>query len=445
MRKFIYTFLMVAIMMSGCVPAAQTTQVAAAQVKKESVAPSTANPTATTLPTLPVKLTQALIPTEAKQATAAPTATKEVILPTATQAVQIPQAVGPENFPAGINPLTGLPVSDPSTLQLPPALVSVTNFPITARPQAGLSFSPFVFEMYIGEGMTRFLALFYGDYPHAGANAAAGVSATNDGIGPIRSGRLPYESIRQLFNGFLVMASASPNVKSNLNSYVNVFGSDASDINSALVPATKLREAAEKSGQPIKESDLYGLRFDPAVPQDSKPAKTIFIPWSYMNQVIWRYDATSGKYLRWQDNADGETYTQITDRLTGAPLAYSNVIVMFVEHHAKAETLIDMDLMYLDHRPALLFRDGKMTPIFWSTLSGDYARATGRQRPLHFVDAKGNAVALKPGQTWIEMMEPLTYYTETVEPGTYFDKLKKETPGSGDWVFHFYAPKIEGK
>ena len=66
-----------------------------------------------------------------------------------------------------LNPLTGLPVEDPENLLLPPALVSVTNFPVSARPQAGLSFSPIVFELFIGEGMTRYLALFYGDYPRA--------------------------------------------------------------------------------------------------------------------------------------------------------------------------------------------------------------------------------------------------------------------------------------
>ncbi len=64
-----------------------------------------------------------------------------------------------------INPLTGLPVEDPSLLDLPALLVSISHFPVTARPQAGLSFSPLVFEIYITEGATRFLAAFYGEFP----------------------------------------------------------------------------------------------------------------------------------------------------------------------------------------------------------------------------------------------------------------------------------------
>lgn len=75
--------------------------------------------------------------------------------------------VGPQigDFPAGINPLTGLPVEDPSLLELPAVMISIPHFPPSARPQAGLSYAPWIFEIYIGEGGTRFLATFYGEEP----------------------------------------------------------------------------------------------------------------------------------------------------------------------------------------------------------------------------------------------------------------------------------------
>ncbi len=44
-------------------------------------------------------------------------------------------------------------------------LMSISHFPPVARPQAGLSFAPWVFEFYITEGATRFLSVFYGEYP----------------------------------------------------------------------------------------------------------------------------------------------------------------------------------------------------------------------------------------------------------------------------------------
>ena len=77
------------------------------------------------------------------------------------------ETYGPDlaDFPPGFNPLLGLPVSDPANLELPAVLISITNYPVSARPQAGPSYAPYIYEMYISEGMTRFLTIFYGDYP----------------------------------------------------------------------------------------------------------------------------------------------------------------------------------------------------------------------------------------------------------------------------------------
>ena len=86
-------------------------------------------------------------------ATAVPTATRDTFGPNQT------------DFPAGINPLTGLPATDPSMLDIPAMLVSISHFPPTARPQAGLSFAPWVFEFSITGGESRFLATFYGEWP----------------------------------------------------------------------------------------------------------------------------------------------------------------------------------------------------------------------------------------------------------------------------------------
>ncbi len=100
-----------------------------------------------------------------------PTATSTPIpLPTLTptpQSLSTPASFGPEKevFPAGYNPLSGLPVENPIFLTYPAMLISVSHFPATARPQAGLSFAPWVFEFYITEGATRFLSVFHGVFP----------------------------------------------------------------------------------------------------------------------------------------------------------------------------------------------------------------------------------------------------------------------------------------
>jgi hypothetical protein len=320
---------------------------------------------------------------------------------------------------AVLNPLTGQPCEDTDLLNLPPALVSVSNFPITARPQAGLSFSPYVFEMYIGEGMTRFLALFYCTFP------PETVSGDNT-IGPIRSGRLPYESLRKLYNGFLIMASASGEVSTRMGSSTNIFGSDADNINSALVEVSKLKGIAE-SRAGAEPPNLTGNEFDPRPPQDGLEASKLWVFYNFYNQVMWTYDETRGAYLRAQDKADGSgAFMQSTDRLTGEPLAFENVIVFYAEHEVlnSEGTLVDVNLLYTLGK-AYLFRDGQMFPIHWTTMNEGYEKETGKLRPVRFVDAQGNPVALKPGRTWVEFVHLTTTLGE-VEPGV--------------WKARFYAP-----
>jgi hypothetical protein len=443
-RKLLTLVLLVG-MVSGCTP-----PVASSGSNREGEAVLQAA-TETFIDPQPVSMEQpaatqpAATPTELPAA-ASPTADTTVTAEPRVEATPTEEAgggavVGPDSFPTGINPLTGLPVENSENLALAPALVSVTNFPTTARPQAGLSFSPFVFEMYIGEGMTRFLAVFYGDYPKKGEDN--GITLSDDRIGPVRSGRLPYESLRKLYNGFLVMSSASSVVLPSLSEYANIFGTDEGDINSALIPATKLEEIASANSKRLEQDALTGLQFAGDAPEGGKLAKMLWIPFNYLNQVIWRYDPASGAYHRYQDNADGQTFIQATDRLNGEPLTYENVVILFANHQARRETLIDIDLMYIDKMPALLFRDGQMYEIFWTTANGAYEKQTGMVRPIRFIDAEGNPFPLKPGQTWVEIVQQYTKYNETVDSEVYFDLKKKTEAGSGVWAIHFFPTIAE--
>lgn len=90
--------------------------------------------------------------------------------------------LGPDrkDFPPGVNPLTGRMVSDPSLLELPAVLVSISNMPATTRPQAGPGFASWIFELYIGEGATRFMNIFYGQYPRFIPNVRGGCKAREE-------------------------------------------------------------------------------------------------------------------------------------------------------------------------------------------------------------------------------------------------------------------------
>ena len=404
MQKVLIVLALTAIVLAACGPS--------------PVATATNTPAATELPAATPTATGELPATDGQPSAPAPSET-----PTAAGPVSF--GPNPEDFPAGINPLTGLPANDASLLNLPAVLISVTNFPASARPQAGLSFAAMIYEIYIGEGTTRFLAVFYGDAPKATVPGASG--ALVDYVGPVRSGRLPYVDIRDAFQwSCLVYASATAEIRAQLRGCHIVFGTDANDINSAFVDVTRMKELAQANLKPGEPFNYTGNLFGDTVPSGGQAASTLKIYYSLLNQAMWTYDGASGKYLRSENNPSAaDQFTPATDRLTGQPLAFSNVIVMFADHKVVKPTIIDIDLSLGNGGTAYLFRDGQVFPIRWSTIGGDYEKQTGLRRPIQFTDEAGNPIALQPGSTWVHVMTPFSTVTEE---------------SAGAWLARFFAP-----
>ena len=429
--KIYKLILLLLLFLTACERPQQPNVTATSPITAQSELPQAASSTPETQPT--TKPVSSPTPTTAPQEELepSPTATPTEVPVTDTEDSLPPVdalSLGPDQFSPGVNPLTGLPVENPELLSLPPALISITNFPVSARPQAGLSFAPYVYEMYIGEGMTRFLALFYGQYPQL-SNQTPDTSVVPDNqaeIGPVRSGRLPHQAIRQLYNGFLVMASASSEVTETTTDFTNIFGTDTYDINSALIDVSQFQSIAE-SHKTALEINLTGNLFNSDTPDGGREAKSLWVFYSFLNQVKWEYQDEGETYLRYQDIADGSgNFYPATDRLTDEQLAFENVILLFVNHQVlnNQGTLIDVDLLFSEGY-AYLFRNGKIFPIYWTTLGDDYEKTTGRLRPIRFTDREGNPIPLKPGSTWIELVD-LTTTFEEIEPGS--------------WKARFYAP-----
>ena len=148
--RILFSALIVTLLASGC---------GAGQILGPTVTPTPIPPTATPVP-----------PTATP--TPVPTAT-----PTLTPTPDYPpQGLGPTNFPPGVNPLTGLEVKNPASLERRPIAVKVENLPREDRPQWGLSKADINYEYYTEEGTTRFIAIFYGNDAEL--------------VGPVRSARL---------------------------------------------------------------------------------------------------------------------------------------------------------------------------------------------------------------------------------------------------------------
>jgi hypothetical protein len=362
-----------------------------------------------------------------------------------------PSPSGDKTPVENINPLTGLPVENPDNLSLPPVLISVTNWPITARPQAGLSYSPIVFELYIGGGESRFLALFYGDYPKEEVKTASGNKVTTGSgstessppasIGPVRSGRIFYDQLGKLYSGSLVMASAWKGVANNLSGVVNVFGSDDDDVNSAMIKIDQVEKIAQSNPDQLGTGALSGMVFDEKIPAGGSLASRFWYIYNASDVVRWDYDEDEGSYLRFQDKADGVNFVQATDRLNDDPLTYENVVVLFANHRMCTEYAFDIDLMYINQAPALVFRDGQVYKVYWTTKNEKYEQTTGKVRPIRFIDANGDPFPMKPGQTWIHLTPLYTSYWETIDSENIYHVMNNRTgfTGSGIWATRFYS------
>ncbi len=377
-------------------------------------------PTSTPAPLLATAPTYTSTPTQTLTLT--PTSS-----PTGTPTSQNPITYGPypEDFPPGINPLTGLPACDPSLLKFPAVLISITNFPASARPQAGLSFSPMVFEIFISEGATRFLAVFYGDCPHAIVPDENG--ALTNHIGPVRSGRLPYVYIGKSFQwSCLVFASATEELFKNLRACQMVYAANANDINSAFLDITRMKDIAQRDNQPNQPFNYTGNMFSDAVPAGGQSAHLLKVFYSFENQAQWIYDPSSGKYLRSENLPTAPMqFNPAADRLTGQQLAFSNIIVILAKHTVVKPGIIDIDMDTGTSGDAYLFRDGQAIKIRWTTINGAYEKKTGLRRPIRFIDEAGNPIALKPGNTWIHVMTLASFVDE-------------QSPDK--WLARFYAP-----
>ena len=378
-RPLITAILLAAIALSGCqgvfVPPEQSVQ------GSEQLDPSGDDvlPTATATPADQNRPISTPSPTPEATETAAPKPTE------------------PVDSGRALNPLTGLPVEDASGLCTPPLLVAVSNFPPSARPQSGLSAASHVWETFIGEGMTRFLAVFYGDYrtdlEEIIDNRLAQGGEGGFVIGPVRSGRVVFEDIKTLFpKGILITAGASQTVMQELSNRSSVYAQNPDDINSAGVDTEDLPAA---SGC-VAEPDMYGdLTFAEELPQDGSNADFVRIVYNLFNQVGWEYDPDRGAYLRYQDQADGSgELVPAVEGLTGEQLAFENVLVLWAQHRFVTPTIIEMELVYVRDRYGLLLRDGRVHEIRWSTPGGR----------LMVHDESGAPIALKPGSTFFEVV-----------------------------------------
>ncbi len=314
-----------------------------------------------------------------------------------------------------INPLTGLPVADASLIQRRPIGIKVSNYPRTARPQAGLSFADLLFEFYQEAGDTRFHAIFLGN--------------DVEKVGPIRSGRKVDANLQQLYQSLLIFNAADYRVweyfhETPSQEYIIPEGpapcpalcrdSSQARINSLYANTAALRKAADALHIPNITPDLSGMAFNSHPPASGTPANDVLVRFYTDNaRAEWRYDPATQKYYRWSETSSGGM-SPLKDRLTGEQLSVSNLAVVFVTFYRPQRVEI-YDVMLYGTGRAVLFRDGVATEGGWLVADPD--------KPLQFITPAG-PFAFHPGVTWIALIGENSTFTQS----------------EGNWRFEFAFP-----
>ncbi len=278
-------------------------------------------------------------------------------------------------------PLTG--VGTDQELERRVVGVTINNHP-AARPQSGLIDADIVYEVLAEGEMTRFVALFHSKLPER--------------VGPVRSARPYLIDLVKGYNGMYVAHGWSPEAEQMLkNGYADHLNglfydgtlfersSDRKAPHNSYITFDHILEGMESTGYDIN-GDVPPLSFKADLDIDGVASEKIDISYLNRNNVQYRYDAESGLYTRYNDEK------QTVDYETDEPIEIANVLVVEADHRI----LDDVGRRAIDLESggqALLFQNGVARTVQWENNNGQII-------PVQ----DGEAVLLKPGQTWINIV-----------------------------------------
>ncbi len=325
------------------------------------------------------------------------------------------------------NPLTGLTASNPMLLERRPIAVKITQFPRYVRPQSGLTLADVVYEYYIEDGLTRFIAIFYGNDAEM--------------VGPVRSGRFFDEHIARMYQAFFVFKYADPRVydyykDSDLKNYLVVPGNgscppfavgddDREIYNNIFFATVRFKDCiSRREGVENTRPSVSGGFFSNLPPKNEQVTKRIFTQYSLDDYNYWEYLPDKKRYQRFQEvetqrNGNGVSYAPLSDALTNLTVEADNVVVLYVLHRFTNKFQEEDEVYHIDlygSGAAYVFRDGFVVEATWHRNYLD--------QPIMLTSSQGAPIYLKPGVTFYQVIGESS---ESWQDGT-------------DWHFVWRAP-----
>ena len=361
-------------------------------------------------------------------------------LPTVAPLLSTPTEVGilPESLPLDVtapaltlpislNPLTGLPPSNPSLMERRPLAIKVANYPRYVRPQSGLTLADTVFEYYIEAGLTRFIAVFYGN--------------DSEWVGPVRSGRYFDEHVQRMYHAYLVFKFADPRELSYFQisdfSDFLVVPTNGSCPPFRLLPSRNIEaynnsyfntplweDCVVRDGLENQRPSIRSGFFSEVSPQSDLLGTQLFTYYSVDSYNYWLYRPETQQYVRYQEIADTrndkpESYDVLMDAVTATAVHASNVVVL-LSPHTFSNTFDQEDEVYkidlTGSGEAYVFRDGVGILARWYRIDKD--------QPLLLAGLNGAPIYLRPGITFYQVIGARSYVDQD----------------AGEWHFHHEVP-----
>ncbi len=285
----------------------------------------------------------------------------------------------------GVAALTGEPVASDVTSR-PIVAVKIDNYRL-ARPQWGLDLADGVIELNV-EGVTRFVALFQTDLP---------------AVGPVRSARtsdldLLFAMNRPVFSYSGANTGVDAWIRSAASSGVLVDFSAQRNGCYARVPDRPgphnlsfdiaCTAAQATSAGPARPLWDVSAAWVPPVGVTFVADTSFTVPMDGV-RVEWTWDATSGQYLRSQDQAEHLAGS-------GARIVARNVVVLSTQHVPSPVDSRSPNPITVGTGAGVVHRAGRAIPVTWS-------RATAYDPFVFRHTTTGVIVPLDVGVTFIEL------------------------------------------
>lgn len=295
-------------------------------------------------------------------------------------------------------PLTGMPAPGGVVPERPALAIKVDNYP-AARPQSGLADADLVFEEPVEGGITRYVAVYQCQEASL--------------VGPIRSARYPDVGIlsqlgRPIFvhvggiTPILDMITSAPVIDLDLYYNATIVQNPPDRVAPYDTYASTSDAWAQYPADKSPPAPIFSYSSQPAA---GSAVTSVHIPFSPTSDETWTWNPTSRTWLL--------SYSGVPDDdIDGNQLSATNVVVERVDTYNGPYVENSLGAYEVEFNPlaggsATVYRNG-------IAISGTWKRSS-LTSPTQLVGTNGAAIALAPGNTWVELV-PTTVSITTASP-----------------------------